>query len=154
MGGFIERGGLWVATQVVLFVAIVVVGRLDLASFEWGPAVAVGWGLMAAGVAVGGASALSLGRNLTPYPKPIPAGSMVVRGPYRVVRHPIYSAVITGMLGVAVRAQDWLAIGLALALIPFFYAKSTFEEQHLVEQYPGYAEYRTAVPRRLLPGLL
>ncbi|MGI9609178.1 MAG: methyltransferase family protein [Acidimicrobiia bacterium] len=152
MSGFVERGGVWVAIQVGLLVAIVLAGRLELAPFTSRAGLARV--LIAAALVLGAAAALSLGRNLTPYPKPVAAGTMIVRGPYRVVRHPIYTAVIVGMLGVAVRAGDWVSVGLALLLLPFFYAKSTYEEQHLLDHYPGYADYQQRVPRRLVPGLL
>lgn len=95
-----------------------------------------------------------LGRSLTPYPKPLDNGAMTERGPYRIVRHPSYTAVVLGMIGLAQRAGDWIALALAVGLLPFFHAKSTFEERHLVAQYDGYQEYRRRVPRRLIPGLL
>jgi protein-S-isoprenylcysteine O-methyltransferase Ste14 len=151
---FAERGGLWVTAQFVLLAAIVIVGRLHLVALRFGGQQAVGWGLMLVALAAGLGASFSLGRNLTPYPKPLASGSMIEHGLYRVVRHPIYTAVIVGMVGVAVRGGDWVALGLALGLIPFFHAKSTFEERHLVEQYPEYAAYRRRVRRRLIPGLL
>lgn len=154
MSRFVERGGVWVVVQVGLFAAIVLAGRLDLAPFTLARAAVIAWALIAAALMLGAAASLSLGRNLTPYPKPVAAGTMIERGPYRMVRHPIYTAVIVGMLGVAVRAQDWVSIGLALTLVPFFYAKSSFEERHLTDQYPGYPAYQERVTRRLVPGLL
>lgn len=154
MGGFIERGGVWVAVQVGIFAAIVLIGRLDLASFTLSGSSTIAVVLIGIALLVGGAASLSLGRNLTPFPKPVAAGTMIERGPYRVVRHPIYSAVILGMVGVAIRAEDWLSVALALSLIPFFFAKSSFEERHLIEQYPGYPAYQQRVPRRLVPWIL
>ena len=142
------------AVQFVWLAAVVVAGRLDVLSFVFPGQPALGWGLMAAAVLLGVAAASSLGRNLTPYPKPVAAGSMVEHGPYRLVRHPIYSAVVVGMCGIAIRAGSWLALALALGLIPFFYAKSSFEERHLAERYPDYVEYQQRVKRRLIPGAL
>ena len=151
---FVDRGGLWVAIQFVWIVAIVVIGRLDVMVLSFPGRRAVGWGLMGGALVLGVVAASSLGRNLTPYPKPVAAGSMVEHGPYRLVRHPIYTAVLIGMVGIAVRGGDVVSFLLALGLIPFFYAKSGFEEGHLVEQFPDYVEYRGRVPRRLIPGLL
>ena len=154
VSGFVERGGVWVAVQVALLAAIVLIGRLDLASYSLTGSGTIAWVLIGIALVVGVAASLSLGRNLTPYPKPVEAGAMIERGPYRVVRHPIYTAVIVGMFGVAIRAEDWLSLLLALTLIPFFFAKSSFEERHLIEHYPDYPAYRQRVPRRLVPGLL
>lgn len=154
MAGFVERGGLWVAVQFAWFVAIIGFGRIGLLPLSCPGHREIGWALMAAALVLGLSASLLLGRSITPYPKPLATGTMIERGPYRIIRHPIYTAVVVGMAGIALRAGDWIAVALALGLLPFFYAKSTFEEGHLVAQYPAYEDYRRRVPRRLLPGLL
>lgn len=154
MKGFVERGGLWVAVQFAWFAAIIVPGRLDLAVFEFAGRAGVGWALIVSALALGVAAALSLGRNLTPYPKPVESGTMVAAGPYRLVRHPIYTAVILGMIGIAIRGGDWIGLALAIGLVPFFIAKSSYEERHLIEEYPGYVGYQAEVRYRLVPGII
>ena len=154
MTAFVDRGGLWVAAQFVWIVAIVVVGRIGFLTFSVPGRRPIGLAMMGVGLLLGIVAALSLGRNLTPYPKPVEAGSMVEHGPYRLVRHPIYTAVIIGMLGIAMRAGDLVAVGLAFGLIPFFFAKSGFEERHLIDQFPSYVAYQERVRRRLIPGAL
>jgi protein-S-isoprenylcysteine O-methyltransferase Ste14 len=151
---FVDRGGVWVAVQFVWFAAVVLVGRLDLATFAFSGRQTLGWVLIGGALVLGIAASSSLGRNLTPFPKPVADGSMVEHGPYRLVRHPIYTAVIIGMLGIAVRGGDGVSVALAAGLIPFFYAKSTFEERHLAARFPGYGAYQNRVRRRLIPGLL
>ena len=154
MRGFVDRGGLWVAVQFVWIVAIVVIGRLDLWTVSVPGGATLGWLLIGGALLLGIVAASSLGRNLTPYPKPVETGSMIEHGPYRLVRHPIYTAVIIGMVGIAVRGGDVVGVLLALGLIPFFYAKCGFEERHLVDRFPDYATYQGRVRRRLIPGLL
>ncbi len=154
MSGFVDRGGLWVTGQFLLLAAIVGVGRVDAFTFSFDGRSAVGIALIVLALVLGVAASLSLGRNLTPYPKPVTAGTMIEHGPYRLVRHPIYTAVIIGMVGIAIRGGSWVAVGLALGLIPFFLAKSSFEERHLAEHYPGYAAYQQRVTRRLIPGII
>lgn len=154
MRAFIDRGGVWVAVQFVWLAAIVLVGRLDLATFTFSGRQALGWTFIGGAIALGIAASTSLGRNLTPFPKPVTNGSMVEHGPYRIVRHPIYTAVIVGMVGIAIRGGDWVSVALALGLVPFFYAKSSFEERHLASEFPGYGAYQRRVRRRLIPGLL
>jgi protein-S-isoprenylcysteine O-methyltransferase Ste14 len=46
-----------------------------------------------------------------------------------------------------------VALLLALGLIPFFYAKTGYEERLLAERFPEYIDYQRAVPYRLLPRL-
>ena len=152
MTGFLHRGGLWVLAQFVLLVAIVGIGRLDVLTFSFEAQEAVGWGLIGLALLVGVWASLSLGGNLTPYPKPVQAGTMVEHGPYRVVRHPIYTAVVVGMIGISIRSGDWISLALSIGLLPFFFAKSSFEERHLLEEYPGYAAFQERVPHRLIPG--
>jgi protein-S-isoprenylcysteine O-methyltransferase Ste14 len=154
MRAFIDRGGVWVAVQFAWFAAIVLVGRLELAPFTFAGHQALGWILIGGALGLGLAASTSLGRNLTPFPKPVADGSMVEHGPYRLVRHPIYTAVIIGMLGIALRSGDWVSVALAAGLIPFFYAKSTFEERHLAARFPDYVSYQSRVRRRLIPGVL
>jgi protein-S-isoprenylcysteine O-methyltransferase Ste14 len=153
MTGFLHRGGSWVLAQFGLLAAIVGIGRLDLLTFSFEAQTAVGWGLIGLALVVGVWASLSLGGNLTPYPKPVEAGTMVEHGLYRAVRHPIYTAVVVGMIGVSIRSGDWISLALSVGLIPFFLAKSSFEERHLLEEYPGYAAYQDRVSRRLIPGV-
>ena len=79
---------------------------------------------------------------------------LIVRGPYRLVRHPIY----TGLLAMLV--ATWLEkgyvaglIGLALAFISFW-IKSNYEEEVMRKQFPDqYATYSERV-KRIIPFLL
>jgi protein-S-isoprenylcysteine O-methyltransferase Ste14 len=153
MRGFLHRGGLWVAVQFAWLAAIVAIGRLDVLTFSFEGQATAGWVLIGLALVLGVWASLSLGGNLTPYPKPVEAGTMVEHGPYGVVRHPIYTAVVVGMIGISVRSGDWISLALSLGLIPFFLAKSTFEEAHLFDEYPGYEAYQQRVPRRLIPGV-
>src|SRR5215831_9538983 len=60
---------------------------------------------------------------------------LVTGGPYRVVRHPIYSGVLTAGVGTAL-ALSWLwLIGVALAGVYFVYS-ATVEERDLSAQFP------------------
>ena len=154
MPGFVERGGHWVVAQFVLFGTVLWAGSARLAPFSFRGHDLLGWTMALAGFAVALVAVAALGRNLTPFPKPLEAGDLIDRGPYRLVRHPIYTGVILIMIGFALAAGDWLALGLAILTIPFFYAKTSFEERRLYESYPAYADYQQQVRRRIIPGFL
>ncbi len=93
-----------------------------------------------------------LGKGLTPLPLPNGQVDLVVHGPYRWVRHPMYTAVIIGMGGIALRSGSWWSVGAWAALVALFAFKSRWEERHLESAFPGYAEYRTRTGR-FLPGI-
>jgi len=84
----------------------------------------------------------------------IKEGQRVVdTGPYALVRHPMYSGALLMFAGTP------LALGSLWGLLPAALLTAGLvwrlidEERYLVEHLPGYAEYRTRVRYRLLPGL-
>ena len=85
-------------------------------------------------------------------PEVAAGATLVTAGPYRWIRHPMYTAglLLTGAL--TVDAPSPLRFGLWLALVAVLVAKLAREERLLRAHFAGYAEYarRTA---RLLPGL-
>ena len=88
--------------------------------------------------------------NIRPLPKP--GGQLITHGPYRLIRHPMYTSVLLGALALAWTAGGalaWLTWGtLVLVLI----IKSILEERWMGEQHSGYAAYRVRT-WRFLPGL-
>ena len=60
---------------------------------------------------------------------------LVTSGPYRLVRHPIYSGILVAAVGTAI-ALSWLWLtAVALVGIYFLYS-ATVEERYLSEQFP------------------
>jgi protein-S-isoprenylcysteine O-methyltransferase Ste14 len=83
----------------------------------------------------------------------LPDHQVVDRGPYALVRHPIYTSAIIMYLGVALVFPTWWGI-LSVAVIGSAYAfKSWYEDQFLEHHLSGYPEYQRRVRYRLLPGL-
>src|SRR4051812_10983463 len=96
-----RRGEGWVVLQLVLFVLIAVAAWRSVAGGGEPPLALrlAGTAMCAAGllVLVWGASAL--GSFLTPFPRPTERNELVTGGPFRWVRHPIYSGVLLTALG-------------------------------------------------------
>jgi protein-S-isoprenylcysteine O-methyltransferase Ste14 len=152
VGSFARRGGWWVVAQFTLFAFIVVAFARNS-----DPGVGlrlVGWIMIGAAVVLGGAGLWMLRSSLTAMPAPLIGATLKEHGPYRLVRHPVYGAVILGFLGLSLRGGNAYATVLSLLLIPFFYAKTLHEERLLAEQFPEYPVYQRRVRRRLLPWLL
>lgn len=78
---------------------------------------------------------------------------LVTSGPYRLVRHPIYSGILAAGVGTAVALSwSWLVVT-ALAAIYFVYS-ATVEERFLAERFPdSYPGYKRAT-KMLVPFLL
>lgn len=112
----------------------------------------VGGALTAAGATSVTWAVVSLGPAASPLPEPRPGTQLVEAGPYRLVRHPIYSGLVLSALGLAVAARSWPGLAGAAALGAFFSFKARYEESRLRLAVPGYAAYQRRVPGRLLPG--
>jgi len=79
---------------------------------------------------------------------------LIERGPYRHVRHPIYTGLLLAFLGTAVALGEWRGL-LALTIVAVsFWRKLRLEERWLGEQFGApYADYMRRV-KALIPGIL
>jgi protein-S-isoprenylcysteine O-methyltransferase Ste14 len=149
-----RRGEGWVVLQVVVFVIAAATGWLGT---PWPVTARPGLAIAAALVFVAGiglllAGGAGLGKQLTPFPRPVESGVLRRDGVYALVRHPIYGGVLLVLLAWALASSPWALVPLALGSV-FFEAKRRREEVWLVEQYCDYADYRRRVPRRFIPFL-
>jgi protein-S-isoprenylcysteine O-methyltransferase Ste14 len=80
------------------------------------------------------------------------AREVVDRGPYRVVRHPLYVGELVSALGVAIVVGTVWALGAWVALCLLQAYRALREEQVLLRALPGYRSYR-ARTSALLPGV-
>jgi protein-S-isoprenylcysteine O-methyltransferase Ste14 len=96
------------------------------------------------------ASVFKLGTSLTALPYPKANAAFVQTGPYGLVRHPIYSAVIVLAFGWALAVQGWLTVAYATILMVFLDIKAAREEKWLAGTYAGYSGYQRRV-RKLIP---
>jgi protein-S-isoprenylcysteine O-methyltransferase Ste14 len=79
---------------------------------------------------------------------------LIIRGPYRLVRHPIYTGLLA-MLAATALQKGHLSGMIALILVfVSFWIKSNYEEELMRKQFPGqYAAYREQV-KRIIPFVL
>lgn len=86
--------------------------------------------------------------NISPYVKA--NGKLIAHGPYRLVRHPMYTAILVTcwplVLGHFSYQRLAFVIGLTLVLI----IKLHIEEHYLKRAFPTYLEY-TRISKKLIP---
>src|SRR5580700_6908499 len=103
---------------------------------------AIGAVVFASGIALAVWARVHLGRNwgmpLTQKAEP----ELVTSGPYRFVRHPIYSGLLAGLLGTAL-ATNLTGLVVVAILGGYFYYSASVEERNLVATFPAaYPAYR------------
>jgi len=95
--------------------------------------------------------AMGLG-NIRAFPEIPQHGWLVVHGPYRWVRHPMYTSVLVITLAWMVEHPLPFRMALWLALAMTLWVKLGYEEQLLLAQFPSYEQYRKGT-KRLIPFL-
>ena len=119
-------------------------------AFEW-----IGLALTAAGIGFTAMARLYLGRNWSGRVTIKEHHELIRGGPYRIVRHPIYSGLLLAALGTAVAVGEVRGLlGFLLATLGWW-SKLRVEERFLTEQFgDDYTRYRRKVRGALIPFLL
>jgi protein-S-isoprenylcysteine O-methyltransferase Ste14 len=113
----------------------------------------IGLALFAAGLLFAIWARIHIGRNWgTPMTQKNDP-ELVTSGPYRLVRHPIYSGILAANVGTAAALSWFWLAAFGLAAIYFVYS-ATVEEKFLTEQFPdAYPAYKRST-KMLVPFLL
>lgn len=142
-------------------------GRL-LVLLQFGLLAAMSWRAMVAAPAALGLAALLLAGsgvlafwaltanrpgNFNIRPTPRPDGELVTGGPYRWIRHPMYTSVLMAAAAAALWSLQAADLVLWVALLFVLLFKAGIEERALLRRFPGYQDYK-ARTKRFLPWLL
>lgn len=79
---------------------------------------------------------------------------LVRSGPYRWVRHPIYTGLLAAFLGTAIAMDQWLGLLAFVIVLPGLIYKLRLEEHWMIETFgDAYLDYRKH-SKALIPGIL
>ena len=78
---------------------------------------------------------------------------VITTGPYAIVRHPMYLAVIVLLLAFPVALGSRWGLGPAAAMVGLFVVRTALEDRTLHRELAGYEDYAKQTRSRLFPGL-
>ncbi len=99
------------------------------------------------GLAVMVIGATGLGRGLTATPLPNAHAQLRTGGPYRFVRHPIYTGLLLTMTSITVASGSAFRLLTFAVLVLLITVKARWEETRLTQRFEGYASYAARTPR-------
>jgi len=138
------------AIAVLLIVRVFRTGSLAVHSPVLG---AIGAVMFVSGLGLAIWARVHLGRNwgmpMTQRVEP----ELITSGPYRYVRHPIYTGLLLALFGTAL-ATNLIGLVIAAALSLVFYYSATVEERNMTAAFPSaYPAYRAST-KMLIPFIL
>jgi len=86
-----------------------------------------------------------LGRNLSPFPRPINNSNLVTKGIYRFTRHPMYYSLIFISIGVFIIKLSIYYLFLTTSLVLIIKFKIALEEKYLMNKFKNYLLYKNEV---------
>ena len=86
-----------------------------------------------------------LGRNLSPFPRPIKNSNLVTKGIYRFTRHPMYYSLIFISIGVFTIKLSFYYLFMTISLALIIKFKIALEEKYLMNKFKNYLLYKNEV---------
>jgi len=152
------------ARRFVVFIVLVVVGTALYNAKGWwqtqvvphnDPVEILGVIAVAAGVAIAIWARRILGTNWSANPTIKEGHELITSGPYRYVRHPIYTGILLALFGSLVLANGQIKALIMFAILAIgLHFKSRVEEALMVKTFPNtYPEYRRRT-KAIIPFVL
>ena len=138
----------------MLFAGSVHAAWLDLQVYEPGRrATLAGLALTVAGIPFAIWARLALGANWSGVPTPKQGHTLIRHGPYRLVRHPIYTGILTASAGAALLSGSLHSLLAPLLIFLGFWLKIEAEENLMLGTFGAeYVDYKKSV-KTLAPYL-
>ena len=79
--------------------------------------------------------------------------TVVSTGLYHYVRHPMYMAILVFIVGTSLLLGSWYGLIFVIICMSILARRTVLEEQMLLKELAGYADYKTQVKYRFIPYL-
>lgn len=108
----------------------------------YAPLAAIGALLCVLGIALAIWARVHLGRNWSPAPALKEGHELVTSGPYRLIRHPIYTGILMALFGTALASTGWFLIFfiVSIVFIRRVYVEEGLMMKQFLKQYPEYKQ--------------
>ncbi|PLX07296.1 MAG: hypothetical protein C0598_13265 [Marinilabiliales bacterium] len=77
-------------------------------------------------------------------------GVLITSGPYRIIRHPMYTAQIVAIIPLVAESFSYYRLAVLFILTTVLIIKIEFEEKQLLKHFEGYKEYKKTT-KKLIP---
>jgi protein-S-isoprenylcysteine O-methyltransferase Ste14 len=88
--------------------------------------------------------------NFNVVPTPVENGILISDGPYKVIRHPMYTSIFIFASALLAGQFDFIKLGISMVLVAGLVVKMLYEEDLLCSHFPAYKQYMTKT-KRVIP---
>lgn len=151
--GLGRRGEMLVAIQFALMIIFAVTPvwhpGLSTAVLDaiWWPRLILSLPFALAALVIGALGAHHIREYLTPLPYPVDHSQLIQHGVYAVVRHPLYTSLLSAALAWTLYSISLSHLLLLILGFVFFDYKARKEEAWLTERHPEYRDYAARVSK-------
>jgi protein-S-isoprenylcysteine O-methyltransferase Ste14 len=151
-----SQWGTFAVTRILLIGAVILLvhvkPHLATVSIHQPWATAVGFALYLIGLGLAVWARVYIGRNWGMPMSRKAETELITTGPYRSVRHPIYTGIILALTGTAI-ATSLILLSAAVIFGWYFIHSARVEERNMTEQFPdSYPAYQRST-KMLIPGI-
>lgn len=76
------------------------------------------------------------------FPEPAQNAILITSGPYKYIRHPMYTALIIACTGLVIADFTWIRLCLLVTICVVLIIKLLYEEELLTSTFTGYIQYK------------
>jgi protein-S-isoprenylcysteine O-methyltransferase Ste14 len=140
-----------------LFLGLTIISPLDVFRWHWLPGPSAAVSLIGLAIFAAGWWLIALSFKANPFAAPVVKyqadrqQAVIATGPYRLIRHPMYTGGVLIMIGMSLWLGSYTAALFAVLPIIALAIRIVFEERFLQRELQGYGDYAARIRYRLVP---